>query len=412
MMRYVFACALLAVLALVSVGAASAQPAGALPGQWLLSISENGDEFSFNIDCRPGETSTISFSVSGDAIAIWGGYDGTFTEQGTVTIGPTGRVTGFSSTFTIFAHDGTVVTGTKTLDTRETVATGECTPPDASGSCSADTSPIDLTYTATTEAGTESGTARTFGIDAFQTVCGGATHGAFEEEFLATDAPPPAPTTLTLEPATAVNPVDEAHTVTATLLDQYGMPVQDYAIQFTVTGAVSTTGTCITDVLGQCTFTFTGASFPGAATITACSDAHGDGSCEAESATAAATKEFILPASTPGATTGGGRIGTARVTVTARSHGSGPEGTCTVVTSTATVNCLDVTAYVQTGPTSIFFGRATVNDVATTYRIRVVDAADSGSERDVFSLVTSSGFTLTGTLTEGNLQVHDDARKA
>jgi hypothetical protein len=406
-MRYFLACGFLAVLALASAGTASAQPAGALPGQWLLSISENGDEFSFNIDCRPGETSTISFSVSGDAIMLSGGYNGTFTEEGTVTIGPTGAVTGFSSTFTIFADDGTVVTGTKELDTRETAGfpTGACTPPDEFGSCSADTDPIDLTYTAATDEGTESGTARTLGIDAFQQVCGGATHGAFEEEFLATDAPPPAPTTLTLEPATAVNPVDEAHTVTATLLDQYGVPVQDYAIQFTVTGAVATTGTCITDVLGQCTFTFAGASFPGAAAIAACSDAHGDGSCEADSAIATATKEFVLPASTPGATTGGGRIGRATVTVTARSHGSGPDGTCTVVTSTATVNCLDVTAYVQTGSTSVFFGRATVNGVATTYRIRVVDAADSGSERDVFSVVTSSGFTLTGPLTEGNLQV-------
>jgi hypothetical protein len=408
MMRYVLACAMLVVLALVSAGTASAQLAGALPGQWLLSISSNGDEFSFDIDCRPGEMSTISFSVSGDAIVIFGGYDGTFTEEGTVTIGPTGAVTEFSSTFTIFADDGTVVTGTKELDTRETAgfAVGGCTPLDESGSCSADTSPIDLTYTATTDAGTESGTARTLGIDAFQEVCGGATHGAFEEEFLATDAPPPAPTTLTLEPVTDVNPVDEAHTVTATLLDQYGMPVQDYAIQFTVTGAVATTGTCNTDVLGQCTFTFAGASFPGAATIAACSDAHGDGACEADSATAAATKEFVLPASTPGATTGGGRIGTARVTVTARSHGSETDGTCSVVTVTATVECLDVAAYVQTGSTSVFFGRATVNDVETTYRIRVVDAADSGSGRDVFSLVTASGFTLTGTLTEGNLQVH------
>ena len=407
-MRYVLACAMAAGFALLSAGAGSAQPAGALPGQWLLSISDKGDEFSFAIDCRPGDTSMIRFSVSGDAIALFGGYDGTFTEEGTVTIGPTGAVTGFSSTFTIVADDGTVVTGTKELDTRETAgfATGECVPADASGSCSADTTPIDLTYAATTDAGTESGTARTLGIDAFQEICGGATHGAFEEEFLATDAPPPAPTTLILEPTTAVNPVDEAHTVTATLLDQYGMPVRDYAIEFTVTGAVATTGSCITDVLGHCTFTFAGASFPGVATIAACSDADGDGSCEADSAMATAAKAFVLPASTPGATTGGGRIGTATVTVTARSAGPEPSVTCTVVTATTTVRCLDVAAYVQSGRTSVFFGRATVNGVETTYRIRVVDAADSGPGRDVFSLVTASGFTLTGTLTEGNLQVH------
>jgi hypothetical protein len=380
---------------------------GELTGQWLLSISANGDTYDFDIDCRPGETSTIDFSVTGDAIALSRGYDGTFAEEGTVTIGPTGAVTGFSSTFTIMADDGTVITGTKELDRRETAgfATGGCAVPDSSGSCSAFTTPIDLTYNATTPSGTETGAARTLGVDAFQEVCGGATYGAFEEEFLATDEPPSAPTTLTLEPPTAVNEVDETHTVTATLLDQHGAPVPDYAIQFTVTGAVMAGGSCVTDVLGRCTYTFAGASFPGVAAITACSDAHGDGACEEDSARGAATKEFILPALTAGATTGGGRIGTATVTASARSQGSSIDGTCNVVTATATVKCLDVTAYAQTGSTSVFFGRATVNGVETMYRIRVVDAADSGSARDVFSLVTASGFTLTGALTEGNFQV-------
>jgi len=407
-MRYLLACGLLAVLALVSVGTAGAQ-SGELPGQWLLSISGTGDDYDFDIDCRPGETSTIDFLVTGDAIVISGGYDGTFAEQGTVTIGPTGAVAGFSSTFTITADDGTVITGTKELDTRETAgfATGGCAAPDdASGSCSAYTSPIDLTYTATTPSGTESGTARTLGVDAFQEVCGGVTHGAFEEEFLATDEPPSAPTTLTLEPSTAVNEVDETHTVTATLVDQYGAPVSDYSIQFTVTGAVTAAGSCVTDVLGQCTYAFAGASFPGVATIAACSDAFGDGACEEDSARGTATKAFVLPTSTDGSTTGGGRIGSATVTASARSQGSSLDGMCKVVTTTATIKCLDVIAYVQTGSTALFFGRATVNGLETTYRIRVVDAADAGSERDIFSITTTSGFTLTGPLTEGNFQVH------
>lgn len=406
-MRYFLVCGLVAVLALVSAGTAGAQ-SGELPGQWLLSISGNGDDFDFDIDCRPGETSSLDFSVTGRAIVIWGGYDGTFAEQGTVTIGPTGAVTSFSSTFTITADDGTVVTGTKELDTRETAGfpTGSCVAADeGSGSCWAYTSPIDLTYTATTPSGTESGTARTLGVDAYQETCGGATHGAFEEEFLATDEPPPAPTTLTLEPTAAVNEIDEAHTVTATLVDQYGAPIPDHSIQFAVTGAVTASGGCITNVLGQCTYTFAGASFPGVATIAACSDAYGDGACEEDSARGTATKEFVLPASTAGTTTGGGRIGSTTVTAHARSQGSSLNGTCNVATATVTVKCLDVVAYVQTGSTSVFFGRATVNGVETTYRIRVVDAGDSGSERDVFSLVTASGFTLTGPLTEGNFQV-------
>lgn len=404
-MRFLLASALVCLLGLGSAAVAAAQPTGALPGQLLLSIASNGDQFDFDIDCQPESTSTIRFSVSGKAIAVYGGFDGSFEEQGIVTLDDTGHVTGFSSTFTIHADDGSVVTGTKELDTRETagIATGACSA-DPSGSCFADTSPIDLRYTATTAAGSETGTARSLGVDAYQPTCGGATDGAFEEEFLATDAPPSEPTTLTLQPESAVNVVGEAHTVTATLLDQYGETVQDYSIRFSVSGAVTGGGSCITNVLGQCDFTFEGAAFPGAATITACTDAFGDGTCE-PAPMAIATKEYVLPSSTTGATTGGGRIGTATVSVSARSDGTAITGDCAIVAATTTIDCLDAIAYVQAGSTSTIYGHATINGVETLYRIRVVDAGNSGSGRDVFSIVTASGYELTGTLTGGNLQV-------
>jgi hypothetical protein len=405
-MRYLLVSALVCLLGLGSAAAAAAQPAGVLPGQLLLSIASNGDQYNFDIDCQPENTSTIQFSVTGNAIPVFGGFDGSFQEQGIVTLDATGHVATFSSTFTIYADDGSVVTGTKELDTSETagIATGLCGAPDP-GSCSASTSPIDLRYTATTTAGTETGTARHEGIDAYQATCGGATDGAFWEEFLATDDPPSEPTTLTLEPESAVNVVGERHTVTATLVDQYGDPVQDYSIRFSVSGAVTATGSCITDVLGQCGFTFEGAVFPGTATITACTDAHGDGSCE-PAPTAIAAKEYILPPSTTGATTGGGRIDTATVSVSVRSDGIAVSGDCTIVAATTTIDCLDAIAYVQAGSTSIIYGHATLNGVETLYRIRVVDVGDSGSRRDVFSIVTASGYELTGTLTFGNLQVH------
>src|SRR5215216_7903656 len=271
-MRYLLASAFVCLFALGSAAAATAQSPGVLPGQWFLSIASNGDQFSFDIDCQPESTSMIGFSVTGDAIVLYGGFDGTFEEQGTATIDATGHVTGFSSTFTIYADDGSIVTGTKELDTSDSagIATGTCGS-DASGSCFADTSPIDLPYPATTGAETETGTARlNSGMDAYQVTCGGATDGAFEEEFLATHTPPSEPTTLTLQPGSAVNIVGEPHTVTATLVDQYSDPIQDYAIRFSVSGATTGGGWCATNVLGQCSLTFDGAVFPGVATISAC----------------------------------------------------------------------------------------------------------------------------------------------
>jgi hypothetical protein len=393
---------LASLVVLGSAASVAAQPSGVLPGQWLLSIASNGDRYSFDLDCQTQGTSTIQFAVTGIAFPLYGGFDGTFEEQGTVTIDATGHVASFTSTFTIYADDGTVVTGMKELDTSETagIATGACGT-DPSGACFADTTPIDLRYSATTSAGTETGTARTNGIDAYQTICGGATDGAFEEEFLATDAAPSEPTTLTLEPLNAVNVVGEAHTVSATLVDQYGDPVQDYTVRLSISGAVTANGSCITNVLGQCAFTFDGALFPGAATVTACTDAFGDGTCD-PGPTATATKTYVLPTSTPGATSGGGRIGTATVSLAVRSDGDAVSGYCAINDGATTISCLDAIAYVQTDGTSTIYGHATINGVQTLYRLRVVD---SGSAGDTFSIVTASGFQLTGALTAGNLRI-------
>jgi Bacterial Ig-like domain (group 1) len=229
---------------------------------------------------------------------------------------------------------------------------------------------------------------------------GVATGRCMVDLFLATDVAPPVPTTLTLDPSTALNVVEEPHAVTATLVDQYGEPVRDYSIRFSVVGATSGSGACVTDVLGQCTFTFAGAIFPGTATITACTDAHGDGSCE-PAPTAVATKEYVLPQPSTGSTVGGGRIGTSTVTVFARSTATGIAGDCLIITGEATIDCLDATAYVQAGSTSTIYGHATINGVETLYRIRVVDT----STADFFLVSTASGYELTGTLTSGNIRV-------
>lgn len=69
------------------------------------------------------------------------------------------------------------------------------------------------------------------------------------------------------------------------------------------------------------------------------------------------------------------------------------------------LRCSDVTALVINGNTATVFGNATVNGVATTYRIDAVDNADPGRDADTFSIQTDSGYGSSGVLTSGNIDV-------
>jgi hypothetical protein len=385
---------------------AAAQAGEQLPGELLIADAAAGDTFDFRFSCNSDGSGTVSYSVTGRAIALYTTLDGRFEETGTFTFDSSGYLTGFEASFTITGNDGTVVTGTKTLDSgpEAGIATGACVS-DASGSCSASTAGAPFTYEADYPGGSERGTGVVYELSVFQPQCGGATEGTFEEDFLATDVAPPQPTTLTLTPSAAVNPLEEPHTVTATLTDQYGAAVDDYAVVFSLSGASSGSGGCITNVLGQCQYTFAAPIFPGQVTISACADAYGDGSCEPDSPAATATKTYVLPASTAGTATGGGRIGAVTIGFTAKSDANTLTGNCTVVTTTVTVKCLDVLAYVRAGNSATFYGHATINGIQTLYRIHVVDVSEFGAGRDLFNLTTANGHNVAGTLTEGNLQV-------
>ena len=71
------------------------------------------------------------------------------------------------------------------------------------------------------------------------------------------------------------------------------------------------------------------------------------------------------------------------------------------------VHCSDVTEWAQVSPTEVkFFGDATVNGTPTTYMIDTQDLADSGIGTDTFSISTGTGYTASGTLTQGNVQIH------
>jgi hypothetical protein len=114
------------------------------------------------------------------------------------------------------------------------------------------------------------------------------------------------------------------------------------------------------------------------------------------------------PLNTPGHATGGGQVpADASFGFAAKSDVNGMKGNCTVIdrSAGAKVKCLDVTSYSQAGTHATFSGHATVNGVATTYRIDVDDAGEPGAGQDTFKIVAGT-YSAGGTLTEGNVQIH------
>jgi Bacterial Ig-like domain (group 1)/Beta-propeller repeat len=102
----------------------------------------------------------------------------------------------------------------------------------------------------------------------------------------------PVPATLTLDPAADTNPVGTSHTVTATVRDAAGNPVANVIVRFTVSGSVSTSGQCTTTAAGQCNFTYSGPTTPGADTISAFADSDDDGVQDVGEPVAAAQKTW------------------------------------------------------------------------------------------------------------------------
>ena len=125
----------------------------------------------------------------------------------------------------------------------------------------------------------------------------------------------------------------------------------------------------------------------------------------------------VLPTSTPGHVTGGGQVPDlsdrnrkVAFGFDAQDTRTGFKGSCSVVDQSPARNllitCLDVTALVQAGTHATFFGNAQVNGTPTTYRIDVDDLAEPGKGADTFKIHTDSGYTASGVLSQGNIQVH------
>lgn len=225
--------------------------------------------------------------------------------------------------------------------------------------------------------------------------------------------PPGPPAVLTLTPPTAINPVGTSHTVTATVEDASSNPLQGIVVRFTVTGSVSASGQCTTDANGMCTFTYAGPALPGADLISAFADTNNNGIPDAGEPTATATKSWVVPPSTPGQVTGGGQIKPAGDRVTfgfnAKSQ-NGLRGECNVIDGDTMrqIKCLDVTALVIAGTDAWIYGNALDKGTNTTtsYVIHVQDIGEPGIGRDTFSITTGTGYSKSGTLTSGNIQIH------
>ncbi len=101
----------------------------------------------------------------------------------------------------------------------------------------------------------------------------------------------PAVLNLVLTPDTATNEVDTPHTVVATVTDGLGNPISGLAIEFTVTGANTASGSGTTDATGQASFTYTGTN-EGDDTITAWVDRDGDGVQDPDEASDTAVKTW------------------------------------------------------------------------------------------------------------------------
>jgi hypothetical protein len=238
---------------------------------------------------------------------------------------------------------------------------------------------------------------------------------------------PGAPASLVLSPKTATNDVDTEHTVTATVKDAAGLPVPGITVKFTVTGAVNTTGQCVTDANGQCSFTYSGPALPGGDAISAFADTNNNGVQDPgppPEPSDTATKAWVLPASTPlceiKITNGGWIIARngdrANFGGNAMADGSG--------------NASGVEEYQDQGPMQPFnlhgdvlaivcgtetpspksgtiFGNATIDGAGShIFRIDVIDNNEPGVGYDHYRMRVDAYDSGDQVLRGGNIQVH------
>jgi hypothetical protein len=411
-------------LAVAALAAAAAAPASASSIEF--EYLETDDITIQQLECNPEGISSATLSVAGIA---GGPHPGPFEATITLTAGPFGfedaPLLELNETFEIVSGD-TVITGTKQLIPFDpnhvyypfacsVTPSGECEQVSVSARAPNEALGYQATIASPEGSQVEHGYAE-LSIDMHVLRCGGVVQESSNwlSQFFTRALPPREPATVVLSPASSVNPVGSFHELTATVSDENGEAVTGAIVHFTVEGASSASGLCRSDA-GECTFSYQVSHFPGEDTITAYVDANANGVHDSGEPASAATKTIVLPASTPGRTTGEGKFvknhtgaDEVRFELVARNDGATNRGQCTIVDKAAgiTITCLDVLAYVQGGQNVTIYGHAEQNGVPTLYRISVTDYGQGGdSPADVITVVTADGYSTTGSVTSGDIKV-------
>jgi hypothetical protein len=232
----------------------------------------------------------------------------------------------------------------------------------------------------------------------------------------ASTPPPPEAAYLAMTPDEGVGDVDGSATFSVTATDPARQPVVGATVRFTVNGSDTSSGTCTTDTAGQCSYSYTGPSLPGADSISAYVDSNENQQLDVGEPSATSTQAWLLPQVVAGQVTGGGHLASTNSTrdiafgFTAKSSDSLSSGACQIIdpASSLDIHCTSVDSLVVASNHASIFGTASINHSATTvsYRIDVTDNATPGSGADSFAVQTSTGYSVSGLLETGNIQVH------
>lgn len=232
------------------------------------------------------------------------------------------------------------------------------------------------------------------------------------------------PATVVIDPPAATNTVDSQHCVTATVRDASGTPVTGVTVRFSVTGSVEASGSAVTNSNGEASFCYNGPPFPGQDVIGAYADTDNDNMQAPGEPAGAATKTWVLPASTPLVDvriTDGGQItaangdtatfgGNPRLSETGETeghqqyHDHGPA-------QPMVVQSIEVLAIVSEEPSqATIYGRATIDGAGSYfYRIKVRDVAEPGAGHDTYWILLQNGYNSgEQTLEGGNIQVRQN----
>jgi len=390
-----------------------------------------------NVNCDPDGISSFDFTASGNTLDSGSvveprEYLGTFTESGTVTLGPAAAPYAFGRLLTlevIFSvQSGTTeITGTKHF-TQTTPASDDyfarCLDlpssffPSYSRGQLTSASPSDrMSYEATisTDSGTYVDRGSSYMTMTYNDACYNLdcfNDSAFFELFYSSySSPLPVanpPASVSVTPATAVNEVGQQHCVTATVTDALGAPTANVGVYFTVngtsTGRDTSSGSAVTNTAGSAQFCYT-AQFPGSDTITAVADADNDASGEVGEPSGVASKTYVLPTSTAlcqVAIADGGQIiasngdravfgGNAK-TKNGRIQGEqlyqdmGPAQAFTLQSS-------QVLALVCESSQATIYGTGTIDEAGSYFfRIQVDDLSKNG-KTDRYAILLSNGYT-------------------